>query len=75
MEETEYDFKAEYAKSNRASCKSCTGLIAKDSLRLAIMVQVNFQAGGGGSPVFSDLANSAYIYECQSRQSLNDMVN
>ena len=33
-------FAAEYAKSGRASCKLCSGLIAKDSLRLAIMVQV-----------------------------------
>ena len=40
MEEHDYDFKAEYAKSNRASCKFCSGLIAKDSLRLAIMIQV-----------------------------------
>jgi len=33
-------FSAEYAKSNRASCKSCGDNIAKDTLRLAIMVQV-----------------------------------
>ena len=33
-------FKAEYAKSGRASCKLCSGTIAKDSLRIAIMVQV-----------------------------------
>jgi len=36
----DFPFKAEYAKSGRASCKSCTNSIAKDSLRLAIMVQV-----------------------------------
>ena len=35
------DFKAEYAKSNRASCKLCSGLISKDTLRLAIMIQVS----------------------------------
>ena len=35
------DFKAEYAKSSRASCKMCSRLINKDSLRLAIMVQVS----------------------------------
>ena len=35
-------FKAEYAKSGRASCKSCRSAIAKDTLRLAIMVQVCF---------------------------------
>ncbi|KAI8478334.1 Poly [ADP-ribose] polymerase 1, partial [Branchiostoma belcheri] len=33
-------YKAEYAKSNRASCKLCKGNITKDSLRLARMVQV-----------------------------------
>ncbi len=35
-------FKAEYAKSGRASCKMCRLAISKDSLRLAIMVQVGF---------------------------------
>ena len=45
MEEHDYDFRAEYAKSNRASCKFCSGLIAKDSLRLAIMIQVGRQHG------------------------------
>lgn len=34
-------YKAEYAKSSRASCKGCRGNITQDSLRLAIMVQVN----------------------------------
>lgn len=33
-------YKAEYAKSGRASCKKCKENIAKDSLRMAIMVQV-----------------------------------
>ncbi|KAM7430085.1 Poly [ADP-ribose] polymerase 1 [Porites harrisoni] len=32
-------FKAEYAKSNRSSCKLCKDNIAKDSLRVAKMVQ------------------------------------
>ena len=32
-------FQSEYAKSGRAGCKLCSGSIAKDSLRLAIMVQ------------------------------------
>ncbi|CAG0883144.1 unnamed protein product [Darwinula stevensoni] len=32
-------YRAEYAKSNRSSCKGCRGQIVKDSLRLAIMVQ------------------------------------
>ena len=34
-------FSAEYAKSNRASCKACHDNIAKDTLRLAVMVQVS----------------------------------
>lgn len=33
-------YKAEYAKSGRASCKKCKENIAKGSLRMAIMVQV-----------------------------------
>ncbi|KAK8406811.1 hypothetical protein O3P69_007397 [Scylla paramamosain] len=35
----ELPFKAEYAKSGRASCRGCKQNIAKDSLRLAVMVQ------------------------------------
>jgi hypothetical protein len=34
----EKDFKVEYAKSGRASCKGCKGNIEKDSLRLGKMV-------------------------------------
>ena len=34
-------FKAEYAKSGRASCTQCKGTITKDTLRMAKMVQVN----------------------------------
>lgn len=37
-------YRVEYAKSGRASCKKCSESIPKDSLRMAIMVQV--QAGG-----------------------------
>jgi hypothetical protein len=33
-------YRAEYAKSGRASCKGCKNPIAKDTLRLAVMVQV-----------------------------------
>ena len=33
-------FQAEYAKSNRSSCKACKEKIDKESLRLARMVQV-----------------------------------
>ena len=39
-EHVDFPFSAEYAKSNRAGCKSCGDNIAKDSLRLAVMVQV-----------------------------------
>ena len=34
-------WKAEYAKSGRASCKSCKSPIAKDQLRLGKMVQAS----------------------------------
>lgn len=34
-------FLAEYAKSNRSSCKTCKDTIPKDALRLARMVQVS----------------------------------
>ena len=40
---TDLPFKAEYAKSSRASCKACKGGITQDSLRLAVMVQVSIQ--------------------------------
>ena len=33
-------FRAEYAKSNRSSCKKCKDKIDKEELRLAVMVQV-----------------------------------
>ena len=33
-------FSAEYAKSSRAGCKACGDNIEKDTLRLAVMVQV-----------------------------------
>ena len=39
--EQECLFQAEYAKSNRSTCKSCKLTIGKDSLRLAVMVQVS----------------------------------
>jgi poly [ADP-ribose] polymerase len=35
----ESGFRAEYAKSDRSTCKGCHSNIGKDSLRLAIMVQ------------------------------------
>lgn len=39
---TDLPFVAEYAKSNRASCKICKANIGKDSLRMGVMVQVKF---------------------------------
>ncbi|KAL0276840.1 UNVERIFIED_CONTAM: hypothetical protein PYX00_004320 [Menopon gallinae] len=38
-------FRAEYAKSGRAACKLCKSTIAKDELRLAVMVQSPFFDG------------------------------
>lgn len=32
-------FRAEYAKSDRSTCKGCRSTINKDALRLAVMVQ------------------------------------
>ena len=32
-------FSAEYAKSDRSSCKTCGGKIPKDHVRIAVMVQ------------------------------------
>ena len=49
-EEEERPFKAEYAKSGRATCKLCSGSITKDTLRLAKMVQVKTGSGLGDFP-------------------------
>lgn len=35
-------YKAEYAKSGRASCKGCKSPIGQGTLRLAVMVQVSY---------------------------------
>ncbi|XP_078399002.1 poly [ADP-ribose] polymerase 1 [Cetorhinus maximus] len=48
-------FKAEYAKSGRASCKKCGESIAKECLRLAIMVQ---------SPMFDGKVPHWHHYAC-----------
>ncbi|XP_060555294.1 poly [ADP-ribose] polymerase 1-like [Ruditapes philippinarum] len=48
-------YKAEYAKSSRASCKGCKGNITQDSLRLAIMVQ---------SPMFDGKIPNWFHYAC-----------
>lgn len=39
---TDLPYIVEYAKSNRSSCKACKENIGKDSLRMGVMVQVNF---------------------------------
>lgn len=48
-------YRAEYAKSGRASCKACRTTIEKDSLRLAAMVQ---------SPMFDGKVPNWYHYNC-----------
>ncbi|KAM8946664.1 poly [ADP-ribose] polymerase 1 [Pelodytes ibericus] len=48
-------YRAEYAKSGRASCKKCGDNIAKESLRLAIMVQ---------SPMFDGKVPHWHHYSC-----------
>jgi hypothetical protein len=49
------DFKAEYAKSGRSSCKKCKEGIAKDDLRLARCVQ---------SPHFDGRMDTWYHFDC-----------
>ncbi|KAF7653732.1 hypothetical protein LDENG_00079310 [Lucifuga dentata] len=48
-------YRAEYAKSGRASCKKCKENIAKDSLRMAIMVQ---------SPMFDGKVPHWHHFSC-----------
>ncbi|XP_069975958.1 poly [ADP-ribose] polymerase 1-like [Penaeus vannamei] len=48
-------YRVEYAKSGRASCKTCKGNIAKDTLRLAVMVQ---------SPMFDGKVPNWYHQKC-----------
>ncbi|XP_048105685.1 poly [ADP-ribose] polymerase 1 [Alosa alosa] len=57
MADTQDDklYKAEYAKSGRASCKKCKENIAKDSLRMAIMVQ---------SPMFDGKVPHWHHFSC-----------
>ena len=44
-------YRAEYAKSDRASCNGCRNRIAKETLRLAVVVQVGVEhcPSGAGS--------------------------
>ncbi|CAG2173208.1 unnamed protein product, partial [Oppiella nova] len=51
----ELPYRVEYAKSGRASCKSCKDLIAKDAIRMAVMVQ---------SPFFDGLQPNWHHFEC-----------
>ncbi|PIK48908.1 putative poly [Apostichopus japonicus] len=55
MSEIEYPFMAEYAKSNRSSCKKCKTQISKESLRLARMIQ---------SPHFDGKMPNWYHFSC-----------
>ncbi|XP_043217135.1 poly [ADP-ribose] polymerase 1-like [Amphibalanus amphitrite] len=48
-------FRAEYSKSGRAGCKGCKGNIAKDTLRMAAMVQ---------SPFFDGKMAKWYHFSC-----------
>ncbi|KAF5303926.1 hypothetical protein FQA39_LY01711 [Lamprigera yunnana] len=51
----DFPYKAEYAKSGRASCRNCKSPIEKDSLRLAVMVQ---------SPMFDGKSPQWYHHMC-----------
>ncbi|XP_064621580.1 poly [ADP-ribose] polymerase 1-like [Lineus longissimus] len=57
---TDLPYRAEYAKSNRASCKGCKGLISKDTLRLALMVQ---------SPMFDGKIPNWFHFTCFWRRA------
>uniref|UniRef100_A0A1Y1KWX6 Poly [ADP-ribose] polymerase n=1 Tax=Photinus pyralis TaxID=7054 RepID=A0A1Y1KWX6_PHOPY len=52
-------YKAEYAKSGRASCRGCKSTIEKDTLRLAVMVQ---------SPMFDGKTPQWYHKPCFFRK-------
>ncbi|XP_047097726.1 LOW QUALITY PROTEIN: poly [ADP-ribose] polymerase [Schistocerca piceifrons] len=66
----ELPYRAEYAKSGRASCKGCKSPIAKDTLRLAVMVQ---------SPVFDGKQPNWYHFACffvkQRPKSIGDIAH
>uniref|UniRef100_A0ABM0LXA4 NAD(+) ADP-ribosyltransferase n=1 Tax=Saccoglossus kowalevskii TaxID=10224 RepID=A0ABM0LXA4_SACKO len=55
MSDSDFPFKAEYAKSDRSSCKKCRGGIKKGSVRLAKMMQ---------SPFFDGKVPTWYHYSC-----------
>ncbi|KAM9316020.1 poly [ADP-ribose] polymerase 1 isoform 3-T3 [Gastrophryne carolinensis] len=54
-DKTDKLYRAEYAKSGRASCKKCGDNIAKETLRLALMVQ---------SPMFDGKVPHWHHYSC-----------
>ncbi|XP_068156658.1 poly [ADP-ribose] polymerase [Drosophila tropicalis] len=68
--EIELPYMAEYAKSGRASCKGCKNSIAKDTLRLAVMVQ---------SPVYDGKVPNWFHVNCffkkQRPSSAGDIKN
>lgn len=63
-------YKAEYAKSSRASCRGCKSGIAKGTLRLAVMVQ---------SPMFDGKTPNWYHQTCffkkQRPKTVDDFEN
>ncbi|XP_039295821.1 poly [ADP-ribose] polymerase [Nilaparvata lugens] len=66
----DYPYKAEYAKSGRASCKGCKSTIEKATLRLAVMVK---------SPVFDGKMAHWYHFMCffskQRPKSVGDIAH
>ncbi|KAL1117298.1 hypothetical protein AAG570_004624 [Ranatra chinensis] len=70
MTEQELPYRAEYAKSGRASCKGCKSTIEKESLRLAVLVQ---------SPVFDGKVPHWYHFMCffgkQRPKSIADIAH
>uniref|UniRef100_A0A3P9M7A5 PARP-type domain-containing protein n=1 Tax=Oryzias latipes TaxID=8090 RepID=A0A3P9M7A5_ORYLA len=59
-------FRAEYAKSGQASCKKCKEKIAKDSLRMAIVVQVS--SGGPRKHPTAELFLQTHLFTKQLQQ-------
>uniref|UniRef100_A0A493U027 PARP-type domain-containing protein n=1 Tax=Anas platyrhynchos platyrhynchos TaxID=8840 RepID=A0A493U027_ANAPP len=72
-EPSEKPYRAEYAKSGRASCKKCGESIAKDSLRLALMVQVPHGTKANWSPFcfFILYLRNCGRQRCAGRNSIN----
>ncbi|RZF40692.1 hypothetical protein LSTR_LSTR007983 [Laodelphax striatellus] len=66
----DYPYKAEYAKSGRASCRGCKSTIEKGTLRMAVMVK---------SPMFDGKMAYWYHYMCffakQKPKSIGDIAH